>query len=92
MADGDAGNPNSEDDFVYMMLQMQVRRKLIHLRINQECSIADLSVRTGISAADLIKMETGEMPVSVEDAGKIMDAFDYFAFENKVLSTSERLN
>ncbi len=84
------GLADSEDDeFVYLLLQSQVRHKLMNLRIQCEHCILELAKETGISSSDLIEMEAGRMPISVENSRKILDALKYFSFENNVLKKAE---
>ena len=36
--------------------------------------------------SDIVKMESGELKISVEDARKILDALEYFTLENEIFS------
>lgn len=86
--DGNAGDYGTfdNDEFVHMMLQFQIRRKLIKLRASCECCVTELSKKTGIAMSDIVKMESGELKISVEDARKILDALEYFTLENEIFS------
>lgn len=76
----------SEDEFIHLMLQFQIRRKLAKLRVDCECCVTELATKTGISMSDLVKMESGELTISAAEARKILDALEYFAVENEIFS------
>lgn len=78
-----------DDEFVYQFLQFQIRHKLMNLRIQCEQCILELAKKTGITSSDLIEMEAGRKPISIENSRKILDALEYFSFENKVLKQAQ---
>lgn len=66
----------SDCDQVHLLLQHQLRQKIIRLRHERQWSFEELAARTGFSPQLLEAMENGDYDISPSDAVRLLDAYE----------------
>lgn len=65
-------------EFIHALMQKQLRKKLRKIRLDMNCSIEQLSCRSGIGLDTLSAIAEGKEEITPDILGKILDVFNYF--------------
>lgn len=68
-------------EFINPILQKQLRKKLMEIYVNEDCSTEQFSKILGINSDTLSAIFTGEIEITPSLLVKILDGYNYFAEE-----------